>query len=191
MRQKTRAPGAARANLSSSLRAVEGKKPQARVIGKGNVLFLFYRIAERQTLGGDAIVEAQLDLATARHVEIGALALEHPDDRRRRIGLDRVENACQRQVPAQCIICPGDCLEIDNEAWGFRRVVGEEARDPLIHSGGHPCAKRLSEAGAAGRRRDTRQRQTSHGRAPGLAEREPKPMPARSWTGPVVFCCLA
>ena len=62
--------------------AVEGEQPQPRLIGEGDVLFLFDRVAEGQTIGGDAVGEAELDLAAARHVEIGALALEHGDDLR-------------------------------------------------------------------------------------------------------------
>src|SRR3984893_14876521 len=50
--------------------AVEGEQPQPRLVGEGDILFLLYRVGERQPVGGDAVGEAELDLAAARHIEI-------------------------------------------------------------------------------------------------------------------------
>ena len=91
MRQKTCAPGADRASLSSSCCAVEGEQPQPGVIGERDVLFLFDRVAKGQPIRGDAVVEAQLDFAAARDIEIGALALEH--------GVDLSANASSGGTP--------------------------------------------------------------------------------------------
>ena len=55
--------------------AVEGEEPHAPLVGEGDVALLLDRVAEREALGGDAVVEAQLDLAAAGDVEIRALAL--------------------------------------------------------------------------------------------------------------------
>src|ERR1700730_19019018 len=46
--------------------AVEGEQPQPRLVGEGDVLFLLYRVAERQPVGGDAVGEAELGLRGAR-----------------------------------------------------------------------------------------------------------------------------
>ena len=118
------------------VRAVEGKEPHPRAIGEGYVLFLLDRVAIGEPIGGDAVVDAELDFPAARDVEIGALALEHGDDCGGGVGLDRIIDAGERQMPAQRIVSLGDRLEIDDEAWGLGRIFGEEARNPLIHSWG-------------------------------------------------------
>ncbi len=122
--------------LLELVRAVEGEQAQSRAISKDDVLFLFYRVAERQPVRGHAVIEAQLDFAAAGHVEIGALAVEHGEDRRGRVGLYRIVDAGERQMPAQCVVSLGDGVQIDDEAGGLGRIFGEEARDPLIHYGG-------------------------------------------------------
>ena len=145
--------------------AVEGKQPQPRAIGKGDVAFLLYRVAERQPLGGGTLVQAQLDLTAARHVEIGALAFEHRHDRGRRVGLDRIIDAGQRQVSAQRVISLGDYVEIDDEARGFGRIVGEETRNPLIHYRVSSFPRAAKQSRCSGPFRKTRRRTAPQARS--------------------------
>ncbi len=162
--------------------AVESEKSQPGLIGKGDVLFLFDRIAEGQPVGGDAVSQAQLDLAAARHVEIGALCFEHGDDLRRRVRLHRIKDPGQRQVPAQRVVGPADRVEIDDEARGFGGIFGEETRNPLIHQSGHPSRRRLGDTGSVSGDRGTAACGGSFARAGQRpTERDPK---TKSGPGP-------
>jgi len=120
-------------------------------MGEGDIFFLLYRVAEGQPVGGDTVVEAELDLAAARHVETGALALEHRDNLRSRVRLHGIVDAGERQVPAQQIVRLRDHVEIDDQTRGLGAVFGKETVDSLSHDRGHPSREAAKLGRAAGR----------------------------------------
>ena len=87
--------------------------------------------------GGGAVAEAQPDFGRARDVEIGAALRQHRDDLRRRVRLDRVIHAGQRQIAAQQVVGLGDHVEIDDEARRLGGIVGQETGDLVVHVSGH------------------------------------------------------
>ena len=156
-------------------RTVESEQPEPRLMGEGNVFFLLYCVAEGQPLGGDTVVEAELDLAAARHVEAGALALEHRDDLRCRVRLHGVVDAGERQVPAQQIVGFCDHVEIDYQARRLGAIFGKETADSFSHVRVIHPARRLSMVALPDEtsRAHDRWRKT-HSRTLGSTEREPK-----------------
>ena len=138
MRQKTRSAGSGPRQLFEFGGAVEGEEPQPRLVGKRNVPFLLDRIAVGHPFGADAVCQTKFDFATARNVEIGALALKHCDDFGGRIGLDGIVDMGERQIAPQHGIGIADHIEIDDEARGFGSALGQKAGDPLVHFYGHP-----------------------------------------------------
>ena len=80
-------------------------------------------------------------LATSK---LEPFARQHRDDLRRRVGLDRVIDAGDRQIAAQQVIGLGDNVEIDDKARGLGRMFGQETCNLVVHVPGQPSAKRLS-----------------------------------------------
>src|SRR6516165_730820 len=154
-------------------RTVESEQPEPHLMGEGDVFFLFYCIAKGQPVGGDTVVEAELYLATARHIEIGALALEHRDDLRSRVRLYGVIDAGERQVPAQQIVGLRDHVEIDDQARGLRAIFDKEPVDSFGHERVHPSREAAEHNRAAGRDFEgTRLIRKTYSRPLGSTERE-------------------
>src|SRR5581483_8876172 len=105
-------------------------------IGERDVALLLDRVAEGQSLGRRAMVEAKPDFSRAGHVEIRALRREHLDDLWGRISLYRVIHAGAREIAAQEVVGRGHGVEIDDEAWRLGRAVGKETGDFLVHARG-------------------------------------------------------
>ena len=87
--------------------------------------------------GGRAVAEAQPDLGRARDIEIRAPLRQHRDDLRRRVRLDRVIHAGDRQIAGQQVVGFGDHVEIDDEARRLGGILGQKAGDLVVHVSGH------------------------------------------------------
>jgi len=110
-------------------------------MGEEDIFFLLYSIAKGQPIGGDTVVEAELYLAAARHVEIGALALEHRDDLWCWVRLHGIVDAGERQVPTQQVVGLRDHVEIDDQARCLGTVFGKETVDSFGHGRGSSLAR--------------------------------------------------
>ena len=142
-----RAGGATR-QLFELGRAVEGEEPHPRLIGEGDVLLLLDRVAEGQPFGRGAVAEAQRDLGGAGDVEIRALPGQHRDDLGRRVGLHRIIDAGDRQIPAQHIIGLADQRRDRRRGTGSRASSRTGNAQSCCSWLGLPCEKRLSAAGS-------------------------------------------
>ncbi len=113
--------------------AVEGEQPDAAPIGIGDVALLLDGVAVGDARRLDAGGEAEIDLARARDVEIGAEARQPLDQLGRRVGLDGIEDAGDRQRLGQLAVIVLDAVEVDDQARGVGVLVGEESEDTLGH----------------------------------------------------------
>jgi hypothetical protein len=107
--------------------------------------------------------EAEGDLGPAGDVEARAARRQHLDDLRRRVGLDRIINAGDRQIAAQHVVGLADHLEIDDEARRLGRMLGQEAGDLVVHHSGGPFPKTVWVSGIPPARRSAPERRQAAG----------------------------
>ena len=112
--------------------AVEGEEAHALLIGIGDVALFLDRVAVGDVLGGDAALQAEVDLVAAGDVEARAQILECRNHLGRRVRLDRVEHTSQRQIAPQQLIRLRHDIEIDDQAGRFGLSLGEKLSDLLI-----------------------------------------------------------
>ena len=97
MRQKTRAPGAARRDLLHFGLAVDREQPDAERVGARDVALLLDGVAEGDAVGRGAGSEHHLDLGDRGGVEAGAERGQQRQQFRRRVRLHGVEHPAVRQ----------------------------------------------------------------------------------------------
>src|SRR6266700_766975 len=121
--------GSGARELLQLARAVEREQPDALLVSIDDVTFLLDGVTEGDALRRRALRQAEFDLGAARNIEVGAEPAQARGDLRRRVGLDRVEDLGERQVPAQALIATRDGINIDDKTRRLRLLLGKEASD--------------------------------------------------------------
>ncbi len=137
MRQKTRAPGAARATFSTSAAQSTAIEIDAERAGAGDVALLLDGVAVGDAVGRGAGRQHHLDLGDRGGVEAGAEPGEKLEHLGRRIGLHRVEHAGVRQRLGEGVVVLADDLEIDDQAGDVVPAVVAAVAQELSDARGH------------------------------------------------------
>ena len=147
MRQNTCAPGAARAIFSTSSLAVDREEADAARESRGDVALFLDRVAVGDAVGRGAGGERHVDLGDRGAVEGRAELGEELQDLRRRVGLDRVEDAAVRQRAGEGGVVLAHDIEVDHEAGAVGSSVAEEVADTVGHSRELPSQSHVETAG--------------------------------------------
>ncbi len=108
---------------------VEGEEAHALVEGMGDVGLLLDRVAVGDPCGIDAEREAEIDLAPARRVEIGAEPVEQLEYLGRRVRFEGIIDLRRLERPADGEIALLDDVEVHHETGRARLHLVEEGGD--------------------------------------------------------------
>ncbi len=133
MRQKTRAPGAARAIFSTSSTQSTAKSVTPSCVRARDVALFLDGVAVGDAARACAGREHHLDLGNGGGVEGGAERGEEGQDFRRRIGLHRIEDAAVRHDAGEGFVVAADDVEVDHEAGALGSSLVQERADAVGH----------------------------------------------------------